>query len=261
MEKKETDMTILMMAFDSYNDVWDGFVHCKEKYWSDCRYPMVIVTCEETNVPQGIDKVITTGSGLEWTQRLHKALEQIDSRFVLLMLEDLYIDRKVNSGRIAQCISLMKEHSIGHLRLMPDIKYQRDYEKNDKYGEYTKGHAYRISTHPAIWKKEYLCSLTEKAMDAWNFEYLVSFESNKYPEKCLTCKDKVISFTNTIWRQKWTREGVALCKQEGVTIDFTKRKKHSAWSNLKTDINALIYHIVGADRVTKLIIKQRKKKL
>ena len=251
-------MIILMMAFDSYSDVWEGFMHCKQKYWSDCQYPMVIVTCEEKNVPSGIDRVITTGKELEWTERLHKALEQIDSAFVLLMLEDLYIDKAIDTERIKQCIDLMKQYNIGHLRLMPDIKYQQNFDKNTEYGEYTEGHAYRISTHPAIWKKEYLYELTEKRMDAWNFEYLISFESAKYPEKCLCTKDKVVSFTNTIWRQKWTREGVALCNREGLTIDFSKRPKHSVWSNLKTDINTLIYHIVGADRITKIIIKMRR---
>ena len=251
------DMTILMMAFDPYCDVWDGFMYCKKKYWPDCKYPMVIVTCEETTVPHGIDRIITTGKELEWTERLHKALEQIDSKYILFMLEDLYIDSRVNSDRIDQCIELMEQYDIGHLRLMPDIKYQQDFDKNTEYGEYTEGHAYRISTHPAIWTKEYLYKLTEKKMDAWNFEYFISFESTNYPEKCLCTKDKVVSFTNTIWRQKWTREGVALCNREGLVIDFSKRPKHSVWSNLRTDINTFIFHIAGADRVTKMIIKKR----
>lgn len=258
IDKRELDMTIVMMAFDSYSDVWEGFIYCKEKYWADCLYPMIIVTCEKRNVPYGIDEVITTGGQLEWTERLHQALEQIDTEYILFMLEDLYIDRKVDSNRIEQCIDLMKQFDIGHLRLMTDIKYQREFEPDHRYGEYMVGHAYRISTHPAIWKREYLFRLTEKPMNAWDFERVISYESGKYPERCLCTKETVVSFTNTIWRQKWTREGINLCKNEGLVIDYETRSKHNFWDNFKIDIGNLAYSIIGADRVNKVLVKRKK---
>lgn len=255
---KNSNMTILMMAYDPYCDLWGGFVKCKEKYWSDCSYPLVIATCGDVAVPNGVGQQIATGDNMEWTQRLHKALLEIDSPFVLLMLEDLFIDEKVDNKRVAKCLDFMEKHDIGHCRLCKDVKWQADYRGDSRYGEYLRGHAYRISTHPAIWKREYLLKLTEKPMDAWNFEYLVSYESNAYPESCVCVKRPIISFVNTVWRQKWTREGVSLCKREGIPIDFHIRAKHGLRSNFITDINKLIYHILGPDLITKMIIKKRK---
>lgn len=248
---------VVVMAFDSYNDVWDGFFKCKEKYWKDCEFPTYMITCETTDVPSGVNRVITTSKNVEWTERLHMALEEIQEQYIILLLEDLYIDAIVDNKKILECINIMDNDTIGHLRLNPDIKYQIDYSKNDLYGEYLPGHAYRISTHPAMWQKSYLQKLTEKSIDAWSFEYEMSYESDKYEEKSITTKEKVISFTNTIWRQKWTREGVMLCKREKIVIDYSRRGKHSFWSKVKTDIGALIYHIVGADLVTKIKMKTR----
>lgn len=257
---EQNNMTILIMGFDLYNDVWDGFMYCKKKYWADCEYPVVMVTCTETSVPDGVDRVITTGVDIEWSARLHMALEKITTPYVLLFLEDLYIDRSVDSKQICNCLDLMNKYeSIGHLRLMPDVPYQQDFLDNSAYGEYLPGHAYRISTHPSIWKKEYLLKLTKEIMDAWSFEYEMSFKSAKYREKCLCSKDTIISFTNTIWRQKWTKEGMELCKRENILIDLNRRGKHGVFSNIKISINNFIFKVFGADKITKIILWKKGK--
>ncbi len=257
MEDSKLKLTILMMSFDSYHDVWDGFYKCKEKYWPDCAYPTVQVTCEEVEKPDGADRLIAAGADTEWTERLHTALEEIDSQYVFLMLEDLYIDKPVDNERIEGFLSFLEQHpDVGHLRLYPDIDWQQDYEDVPEFGEYVRDHAYRITTHPAIWRREYLLRLSEPVMDAWNFEYRQSFASNELSEACLTTKDIALSFTNTIWRGLWTKEGMELCKKVGIPVDLSYCRKHSVWSNLKTRLGEIVYILLGAERVTRWKMKR-----
>ena len=77
----------------------------------------------------------------------------------------------------------MKHQEIGHLRLLPNLKYKAGYQKDIAYGEYLLGQAFRISGHPAIWKREYLLMLTEPIMSAWDFEYLGSQRCCGLPER------------------------------------------------------------------------------
>lgn len=257
-------MSIIFMAYDSYNDVWPGFIKCKNKYWEDCDYPIIMVNCAtekeqlSENVSSGVDRVICVGKETEWTERLHKALENIESRYILLWLEDLFVDRPLDSMIIKSYVDLMDKHEdIGCIRICNDSGYQRECEWDKTLGELLPGHAYRVSTHPSIWRKEYLYQLTEKYVDAWNFEYQVGYECDKYSYRNFITKKDVLHFTNMVWRAKWTKEAVQLDKKENLEIDYSKRKKHSFWSNFKTDINTLIFKVLGADRVTKIVMKRR----
>lgn len=259
------DLTILLMAYDSYNDVWPGFVKCKKKYWKDCPYEMIMINCDvpleklNKNVQTGVDRVICAGKKTEWTERLHKALEEIDTPFVLLWLEDLFLDKKLDTSRIISYIELMNKNTdIGHIRICKDAEYQLEYDEDNTLGELLPNHAYRICTQPALWRKDYLYELTKEPMDAWNFEYQMGFKCDDYNMRCFITKDDLFHFTNMVWRGKWTKEAVALDKKEHLDIDYNHRKKHSIWSNLKTNINSLIYIVLGPDLVTKIVMKRRK---
>lgn len=253
-------MTVLVMAFDSYSDVWKPFEFFMKKNWSDCEYPVVMATCNDTKGIDIADKIITTGN-LEWTARLHKALLDIDTPYILMMLEDLYIDRKIQSEKISDCIALMERNEeIGHIRLLPNTKYKKNYDKDGKYGEYLPGQMYRISTHPAIWKREYLLKLTEPVMSAWDFEYLGSEQCCELPEKVLCTKETVLHFTNSVWRSKWTSEGVKLCKKNNIELDFNKRPHYTFIENVGVKTKTILYHILGPDISSKLVLKNKELK-
>lgn len=261
----KNDLTIVVMAYDSYSDVWPGFVKCKQKYWKDCQYETVMINCDTAienlneNVSGGFNRVICAGTGLEWTERLHIGLKEIKSPYVLLWLEDLFLSQEFSNEVVERYIDILKMHEeVGHIRICKDLQYQKEYPEDDTLGEILPGHAYRVSTHPAIWKTEYLMKLTEEPMDAWNFEYQKGFSCDEYNLKSLIVKEEVFRFTNMVWRAKWTKEAVRLDKLEQLDIDYSKRKKHSLWSNIITSVNTMIYKFVGADRITRLVMKRRK---
>lgn len=255
---KDNNLTILIMAFDAYNDVWKPFEYFFRKNWSDCKFPIAIATCTDEKGMEICDKVITTGDKMEWTARLHKALQEIDSPYVLMLLEDLYIDRKVDSKEIDKCIETLKSHQdIGHLRLLPNLKYKADYCQDSSYGEYLPGQVYRLSTHPAIWKREYLLKLTEPIMSAWDFEYLGSQKCCDLPERVICTKKAVIHFTNSVWRSKWTTEGVRLCKKNNIELNFSKRPQYTFTENIRVKMKTALYHILGPELSTRISLRMK----
>lgn len=253
------DMTVAIMAFDSYSDVWEPFNFFFKKNWTDCNYPIYMITCNNAEGMEICERVILTSDRMEWTERLHAALMQIETPYVLIMLEDLYIDRKVNSNEIKRCIEVMKKDAdIGCIRLLPNIKYKKIYERNSAFGEYLPGQAYRMSTHPSIWKREYLIKMTEEVMSAWDFEYIGTQTCCRYPERILCTRQTVVHFTNGIWRSKWTTEGVKLCKKNNLTLDFDYRPKYTFRENLWIKSKIALYHILGPSLSTKLSVLLRK---
>lgn len=260
------ELTIILVAYDSYNDVWPGFIKCKQKYWNNCPYKTIMINCNvpkeqlPENVKNGLNDVLCEGLNTQWTERVHTALQKINTPFVLLWLEDLYIDRFIDNDVIINYLNILKNNNdIGHIRLCNDTNFQLDFIDDDSLGEILPNHAYRVSTHPALWKKDYLYQLTEKPMDAWNFEYQAGYFCDKYNLRSLMTKKDVLHFSNMVWRAKWTREAVILNKKENLNLDFSHRKKHSLFSNLKTDIDKIIYKVLGAELVCKIVSKRRMK--
>ena len=86
------NISILVMSSDNYEDAWKPFFTLYDKYFKN-DYTTYI--CTETKDCNYAKTIKTQGS---WTKRVRQALEKIDSKYVIFMLEDFfirnYIDRE-----------------------------------------------------------------------------------------------------------------------------------------------------------------------
>ena len=90
------DCAVLVCSCDKYEDTWIPFFTLMKKYWSDCPYQIYL----NTETKQYKDKlgmgVITLNSRpkYSWSKRLKNCLRQIDSQFVILILDDFFFSLK-----------------------------------------------------------------------------------------------------------------------------------------------------------------------
>src|SRR5574344_2008831 len=95
-------LSVLVMSSDGYEDCWKPFSILYNKYFPN-NYKTYIVT--ETKDCSYFDTIKKTGA---WTKRLREALCELDSDYVLLMLDDYFIHDKVNVGRIESSLNILK---------------------------------------------------------------------------------------------------------------------------------------------------------
>ena len=171
MNGLEYSLTILVVSYDGYSDMWPDFFNCKTVNWPDCPFETVLANNEKDFNVEGV-RVINCGKDALWSTRTRMALEQIETKYVCFMLEDFYIANKVDSQQIFDALSLMEKDSLLYYKLdsfsaietplYKGISYLKSIPANHKYG---------ISLLSAIWDREFFIEkIGDGNYNPWKFE-------------------------------------------------------------------------------------------
>jgi hypothetical protein len=174
------NMSVLICSSDKYKSLWNLHFDFLNRYWSDCPYPVYLGT--DSLKFEKINTLLTTGNRLSWSSCLLEWLNQIETEYVLLTLEDFIIRRQIITSEINHCLEFIVNQNIDCLRLVArPLPFYRDNE-NKLFGSYDKRMPYIVSLQASIWKKTTLMSLIVEGESIWEFEIYGSFRA-KLQEK------------------------------------------------------------------------------
>jgi len=212
-------LSIVIMSCDSYSDLWQPFFILYNKYFPNKHQTHLISEnkeCEYCNTIKQQGK---------WTKRLREGLKQIDSEYILLLLEDFFIQNKVDTERIQYCLDNFNDN-------IATFNFEKTYSIEDKetdlkdFKQRNKNGRYKLSCQAGIWDRNKLIELLRDDLDPWEWE---ESKPNKEYEFYINSGDFVIDYgyENHEWfgirKGKWTLKAIELMKKEKIDIDFTKR--------------------------------------
>ncbi len=214
------DLSVLVVSFDAYSDLWDTFFKLFKRYWGDCPYKLYLGANNKKY--EGVD-TIDIGDDVSWCDNLRKYLEAIESPYVLTMLEDYFLDKKVDNESVKALFDYVRSEDLDCLRLRPAPIADHTVNKKLNVGVALPGAPYYINAQPAIWKKESLLKLLKPGYNAWQFEIENSRASAGLDYKVYTSNVQVLSFHNGVERGKYYASTVEFLNREGLTADFETR--------------------------------------
>lgn len=218
------DLAILVLSCDKFRPVWRVFYALLFKYWPESRGHVFHYS---ESLDPNIDGVTPILSGLgnspeNWSDGLLFALDGIDTPYVILMLEDFFLSRRVKAGKIGEIFKIMlASPNIGCFRLVPIPG--ADLPVDAETGKISPGAPYRISTQVAIWEKEFLKSMVRRGESPWEFEHNGTERSRKAHLEIRAVlpappADRIMTHVNGIIRGKLTGEAVKLLEHEGLAL-------------------------------------------
>ena len=160
------------------------------------------------------------GGAKRWTRYIHDYLVTLEDEFIIFSLEDFFPTCSPNLSLMNKIFEIMqKNNNIGRADLTWD-SFINVFDKNNKsahQGGYRllekfegtnvlsipKNAPYRISTQPAIWRRDYLLKFLDNDWSPWDFEVVGSQHSNFMNEEIIACADS--SFVN--YPTKWIHKG------------------------------------------------------
>lgn len=167
------DITLLIGTCDSYSILWDNFVVLADKYFKvNCN--KYFVTENKITEYKGYKTIIP--GNLPWSDRMLYALNTINTKYTLFVLEDYYFTEPLDESEISMHIDFME--SVNANKAMLEIKCNRAYNL-DHYGytntnkEICKLNAnsdYLTSVQPSIWKTAHLKNCMVPGWSPWDFE-------------------------------------------------------------------------------------------
>lgn len=233
-----SDCTVLVTSCDAYRDVEGPFLKLFRRFWPDC--PFELVVNGETSAADGFDRALLTGKGKTWSQMLVEALDRIATPYVILLMNDYYLEKPVDTGLILRRLAEAVGKDALNYRLCPDPPRA------------VKNTAYSISCKAGIWNRQFLRDLAAKTKSAWEFERYGSYMFDESdPRPLLVTEKQEFPFLDVVHKGYWEPWGVELLKREGIAYDFSVRGTPPLPVRLKEKAKNVIFRL-NPDLVTRI---------
>ncbi|MDQ3110741.1 MAG: hypothetical protein M3R17_12680 [Bacteroidota bacterium] len=245
-----SDTAVLILSCDKYKDAWKPFFSLFNKFWPSCPYPVYLgineIPFETENV-----KIIRSGKAKDWSADTRKILEQIPETFVIVLLEDYFLQRPVDNDWLQKCLDFTKKNDAGFMRIASfredhTAMYAYDVSTfNPAFGITRLNASFRVNLQAGIWNRNDLLALIKDGESPWEFEINGSVRSRSMKKPFLgitqsSHKNVLVGpipyLCTAITKGVWMREVLTLCKKEQIEIDLTKRPLESRIQYLKRKI-------------------------
>lgn len=235
-----TDCTILVLSCDKYADLWKPFFGQFHTYWPDCPYPVVLgsntVTFKRKNV-----QTILSGPDTDWSSSLLAILQQIQTPYVFLWLDDLFLIKDVRSKSFSDALKFLKKSGGKHLHMRASPKPDAVLA-NGQYGVYEKGAPYRVVT-VGFWDVAALRGLLLPGESPWNFEIMGSYRSS-FTEGFYCSMEPLFDRLHVIEKGKIFQEAHEYCKNHSIPLDLSKRPILAQGTHLKSELQKIYFNTV-----------------
>jgi len=164
--------------------------------------------------------LLKTEPGKQWTGRVREHLKQIDEDYLVMILEDYFIER-VDEAALLDLCGKMESHKAGVIKLhaVPRPDYGLAGQAN--LGLFNRGKKMgRTNTQPALWKKTFLQELLFEDESLWEFEVNGAVRSSALPYNVLGVYSHIIHYDEVVkkgkFRNRYQDKYADLLAREGI---------------------------------------------
>ncbi len=227
---------VLIVSCDRYRDLWNPFFALFWRYWPDCPFPVFLGTNYATHSDERV-KSLTAGEDQSWSKNLRYFLEHIDTRYVLVLLEDFFLNRTVVTARIIEHLKSLDALHGTTLRLYPHPRPNARLADYPSVGSIHTFAPYRVSAQPAIWNRQQLLELLRDGESAWEFESQGTIRSRAKEDGFFATYTSVVSYCHVVERGQWFRSAARRYKKQSIGCDFSVRPMMGRLPAAKKRIN------------------------
>ena len=228
-------VAIVVSSCDAFFDAWRPFVFFFRKHWADCPFPVYLIV-NELRVQSNSIRTIAVGEDRNWASNMKTALERIDAARVLYFQEDYFFNAPVRREQLAAEFAYAFEHDVDSFCFRARSVLEPGFEAiNDRFGVVPRDSDGRTRCQPTLWKREQLLSVLRDGETAWEMEARGSERTRDMLAISYSTREDVSMpyLMSGIVRGLWTREALAMCKQNGVKIAPYFRGTYSQYSPVR----------------------------
>jgi hypothetical protein len=215
--KNDKAVAFVVVSCDKYADLWDPFFHCLQKYWPDCPYKVYLVT-NEKDYTDTAASVIKIGTDRSYSDNLRAAIAQIDEPWLILWLEDVFISKPVDTGRLRQIVAKAQSIPVGYLKISPDLPLSYEGSEDDEIAPLPRGIRYRSAVGLSLYRKDTLKKLLVPGASAWDLDTSRISDGLDEPFFALTPTAALrppIIWVHGVIKGRWCWPALGFLKREG----------------------------------------------
>lgn len=269
----------LMSSCDSYEDLWEPFFECLDRFGGGKKELSVYLNTEHKQfVPQKelsfeVKTLNQRGNkNLTWSRRFIDVLNRIPEDYVFLVLDDFFACDTIRWDLFDEIVEIMeKDKSIASFQMYGTRTRNRDEENFVLSTEltYKELHDGGWKTHfvPTIWRKEVLLKWLRPWESIWAFEGYGSDRARrwKYPEKVMVVDTMPIydylwiKDCSAVINSKWLNEPelFEFMEKNEINVDWSKRGKMTQEEYLAVTMQDVIKKYTFGQIIVKCINRVR----
>lgn len=242
---------VLVSSCDAYGDLWRPFFTLFWQHWPDCPFRVYLGTnFAEYKHP----RVHTLRAGVDesWSHSLRSFLSHLDSDYVLLLLEDFFFTRRVNTRIVEKYIAALDELGGVTLRLRPNPPPDGRVPNYDQLGSIDARAPFRVSAQPGIWNCRDLQALLRNGESAWEFERNATERSRSRSDGFYCARRPVIDYMHVVERGRWFRHAARRFGGAQIGCDFEARAIVSRGETIKKRTHSAMRAIANRAMILRL---------
>lgn len=232
----DEELAILIASFDKAYDIWNITDFYFNKYWFDNPYKIYLGANGENKKKFCPLKwlYINKGQDLSWSKSMFNYLNSIDTKYVLVYLDDFALKENVLTSEINKIVEFMNNDNSKMVRLSPNPK--PDIKINSRIGRISINDRvpYATSLQAAIWDRNFLIDLLKYDFNPWEFETKAgkSIEVFNNSDKFYATYDSILKYKHFVEKGKFLPFIKENAKNDEIILNINNRL---FWD--KNDIN------------------------
>lgn len=225
---KFNDLTILVSSCDKYAPMWGPFFASLFEQWPSLlqennNVPVLLIANHKSYHNHRVT-MINIPHESSWADNMLTALQQVNTKYVLIALDDYWITQPVNETRLNELYQTMQTEHAAMLQLSNhDPRYQdgQKHATTSNLMYINKFAHYKVSLQLAIWDTEALKVLLRPGEDPWAFELSGTARSHGYPQAFLsTNADIPIRYLNAAHQGHINPAAIEYAKQHQIPFNY-----------------------------------------
>lgn len=218
MELKDK-LTMVISSCEAYSDLWNNHVALLRENWPDRTINAVIVTDTEHENAYSDVSIFAAGDCMEMPQRIREFVKGCDSEYLLVTLDDYYVDRPIDTRKIQRAVSFMEEYELDYLRFWPYPHEKKKVEGVEKAFWIELEGNYKVNLYPAIWRKSFLEQTVKDSLSAWEYEVSLTGIAKSLNAKCAYSVNGEFHIVDVIRKGKLLHPAKRFLDAKGLKLD------------------------------------------
>lgn len=168
MTSNKNKVAFLVISFDGFSDLWPECTSRINILFNGLTKKFILTNYK--NFDQNGFKNISVGKDKSWSSNLIKALKMIKEPYVLLWLDDVFLESLRNEFSLDNLINFMEEHDATLINLKANPLPFWKKLGSTRYIRISGPLLYKSAVAPVLWNRERLLNLLNENEDAWQFE-------------------------------------------------------------------------------------------
>lgn len=210
------NFALVVLSCDRYADLWEGFFH---QLHINLDIPIKKYLISNFLQYQGPNadqiQTICVGEENNWSETVQKSLSQIAEEKILVIVEDCFIAKKINSTSFLKHIDFAFTQDIQLIQL--EYSPGSVPSGHQDYSLCPAGMPYLIGVC-GIWDKKYLASLLLLGENPWQFEVNGSYRAQFSAQRVYCPQEPLFNFRNMVQKGAWVAANVRWARQNGIPL-------------------------------------------